>query len=188
MLPTDIPASLSCLTPALCQTAGVTTPLYRAIPELYLKTWWHCWLMTPAESCWLLQTALGCPPDVYSQRADLQLFYFTLQSWEDKKDRPDRWYCCLVWDLRSVCGRNMETFTGMSATFIYLSVLSISTTVPKRRAWMDTGFIPEGPVVADLCHAQVSIKKISKPFQPCYCSTKINATTLNTVFNYISYV
>lgn len=61
MLHTDIPASLSCFTPASCEL------LYRAMPELHWKTWWQRWLMTPADCC--------RQPDVCYQRADLQLFF-----------------------------------------------------------------------------------------------------------------
>lgn len=58
-------------------TAGVTTPLQRAFPELHLKTQRRHWLMTPAESWWRLHTAPGHPPgDVCTQRAELQLFLF----------------------------------------------------------------------------------------------------------------
>lgn len=90
MLPNDIPASLSCFTPALYGLLESPQTLHRAIPELHWKTWWHRWLMTPAESCW------QCWDAWCLLSADLQLFYFTLNPWEEKKDGSDRWYSCLV--------------------------------------------------------------------------------------------
>lgn len=90
MLPTDIPASLSCFTPALCGL--LESPLqHRAIPELHWKTWWHQWLMT------LLTAADSAgTPDVCSQRADLRLFFFILLSMSGK----ERW----AWKMTLLSG------------------------------------------------------------------------------------
>lgn len=135
MLPTDIPTSLSFFTLALCRL--LESPLHYTEQSLSCTgkhdgtaDWWL--LLSPAECCRQHRGA-----DVCSQRADLQLFYFTLHSWEKKKDGPDRWYSSLVWDLGSVSVRNMERSADMCGIFIYVFFF-ISITVPKGNAGMDT--------------------------------------------------
>lgn len=137
---------------------------------------------------WLLLTTAdrAGTPDVCSQRADLQLFFYsTPHPWEGEKDVPDRWYSCLVQDLRGVCVRNMDSSTDMCGIFIYLSVFFRSITVPKGEAGMDTVLIPAEPVWQQ---ASAALKcPLKRHFQLSYCSMKINGTTFNTVTSSVSH-
>ncbi len=87
MLLADIPLSFVLLHSSFMWTAGVTSPLYRLTPELHWETWWHRWLMTLAESCWPLQTALMSAPT----ELICNFFSSSSPSTEKEKAGSDRW-------------------------------------------------------------------------------------------------